>query len=325
MYLYHYGIRELPFSLTPNTHFYLGLPSHYEAMQVLMTALKTGEGFIKVTGEVGTGKTLLCRKLLNDMPSVFEVAYLPNPSLSPDEMRFALAAELGIKNLSKVNQPQLTQKIQLKLLDWQKKGKTVVLIIDEAQTIPWESFEALRLFTNLETESRKLIQVVLFGQPELDEMLASDRLRQLRQRITFSYKLRPLTQDETITYVQHRMRMSGHQGADVFDNKACRYLYKQTQGVPRLINVLCHKALMLSYGAGRHSVNAEQIRIASEDTDSISNHRKKIKPLLLALVILTGLLISLIAAYAFFETNTLLDFISENVTIQKTSPIGTQP
>lgn len=179
MYLYHFGIKELPFSLTPNTHFYLGLPSHNEAMQVLLTALKTGEGFIKVTGEVGTGKTLLCRKLLNEIPDAFEVAYIPNPALSPEEMRFALASELGIRGISNINQQQLSQKIQMKLLDLNKKGKGVVLIIDEAQTIPWESFETLRLFTNLETESRKLIQVVLFGQPELDQMLAQERLPQL--------------------------------------------------------------------------------------------------------------------------------------------------
>ena len=269
MYLYHFGINELPFSLTPNTNFYLGLPSHNEAMQVLLTALKTGEGFIKVTGEVGTGKTLLCRKLLNEIPDAFEVAYLPNPALSPEEMRFAVASELGIKGLTKINQQQLTQKIQLKLLELNQKGKGVVLIVDEAQTIPWESFEALRLFTNLETESRKLIQVVLFGQPELDQMLASDRLRQLRQRITFSYKLRGLTLDEVSAYVQHRMRMAGYQGKMMFGRSAMKALYKYSGGIPRLVNILCHKALMLVYGEGNYDVNAKQIKLAAKDTDAI--------------------------------------------------------
>lgn len=273
MYLYHFGIRELPFSLTPNTSFYFGLPSHNEAMQVLMTALKTGEGFIKVTGEVGTGKTLLCRKLLNDMPDAFEVAYLPNPCLSPEDIRFALASELGLRNLSKINQQQLSQKIQLKLLDLNKKGKGVVLVIDEAQTIPWESFEALRLFTNLETESRKLVQVVLFGQPELDQMLASERLRQLRQRITFSYKLRSLTMDEMSAYVNHRMAMAGYQGAKVFTKSALKAVYQYSGGIPRLANIMCHKALMLAYGQGSHTVSGKLINLAAQDTDGVTRTR----------------------------------------------------
>lgn len=270
MYLYHFGIKELPFSLTPNTHFYLGLPSHDEAMQVLTTALHTGEGFIKVTGEVGTGKTLLCRKLLNEIPDAFKVAYIPNPALTPEEMRFALASELGIRGLNNINQQQLTQKIQLKLLDLHKKGQGVILIVDEAQTIPWESFEALRLFTNLETESRKLIQVVLFGQPELDEMLRSDRLRQLRQRITFSYKLRALTLDETEAYVEHRMKISGHQGKPLFHKSAIKALYKYSQGIPRLTNVMCHKALMLAYGEGNYEIKRKQIVSAAKDTDAVT-------------------------------------------------------
>ena len=270
MYLYHFGIKELPFSLTPNTHFYLGLPSHDEAMQVLTTALQTGEGFIKVTGEVGTGKTLLCRKLLNETPDAFKIAYIPNPALTPEEMRFALASELGIRGLSNINQQQLTQKIQLKLLDLQSKGKGVILIVDEAQTIPWETFEALRLFTNLETESRKLIQVVLFGQPELDQMLKSERLRQLRQRITFSYTLRALTKEELMAYIEHRMKTAGHKGKPLFTNGAKKALFKYSKGIPRLTNIMCHKAMMLAYGSGSHEIKRKQILAAARDTDAVS-------------------------------------------------------
>ncbi|MBU2919452.1 MAG: MSHA biogenesis protein MshM [Psychrosphaera sp.] len=268
MYLYHYGLRELPFTITPNTSFYFGLPSHDEAMQVLTTALKTGEGFIKVTGEVGTGKTLLCRKLLNETQDSFEVAYLPNPALSPDEIRFALASELKIRGISNINQQQLSQKIQLKLLELNGKGKSVLLVIDEAQTIPWESFEALRLFTNLETESRKLIHVVLFGQPELDQMLKSDRLRQIRQRITFSYKLRALTLDEVRAYVQHRVRVAGYKGKQLFTPSAVKMLYKYSGGIPRLVNILSHKSLMLTYGLGQQEVGKKQVVYAAKDTDS---------------------------------------------------------
>lgn len=270
MYLYHFGLKELPFSLTPNTHFYFGLPSHDEAMQVLNTALQTGEGFIKVTGEVGTGKTLLCRKLLNEIPESYEIAYIPNPALSPEDMRFALASELGIRSLSNINQQQLTQKIQLKLLDLHKKGKGVILIVDEAQTIPWESFEALRLFTNLETESRKLIQVVLFGQPELDDMLSSDRLRQIRQRITFSYKLRALNLDEMQAYINHRMTVSGHKGKSLFNKSAMKALFKYSKGIPRLANIMTHKALMLVYGEGSYEVDKKHVNLAAKDTDAVT-------------------------------------------------------
>lgn len=269
MYLYHYGLKELPFTITPNTSFYFGLPSHDEAMQVLTTALNTGEGFIKVTGEVGTGKTLLCRKLLNETQDNFEVAYLPNPALSPDEIRYALASELNIRGISNINQQQLSQKIQLKLLELNAKGKSVLLVIDEAQTIPWESFEALRLFTNLETESRKLIHVVLFGQPELDQMLKSDRLRQIRQRITFSYTLRPLTLDEVRAYVQHRVRVAGYQGKQLFSPGAIKLLFKFSGGIPRLINILCHKSLMLGYGSGDFQVDKKHVTISAKDTDSV--------------------------------------------------------
>lgn len=283
MYLYHFGIKEMPFSLTPNTHFYFGLPSHDEAMQVLNTALRSGEGFIKVTGEVGTGKTLLCRKLLNEIPDAFKIAYIPNPALTPEEMRFALASELGINDLNNINQQQLTQKIQLKLLELQSQGLGVILIVDEAQTIPWETFEALRLFTNLETESRKLIQVVLFGQPELDQMLKSERLRQLRQRITFSYTLRALTKDEVAAYVDHRMRTAGHQGKPLFNASAKRALYKYSRGIPRLTNVMCHKAMMLAYGSGSYEIKRKQILAAAKDTDAVTMEQSSIVKWLVAM------------------------------------------
>ncbi|MUH72869.1 ExeA family protein [Psychrosphaera haliotis] len=286
MYLYHFGLRELPFSLTPNTSFYLPLQSHSEAMQVLLTALKTGEGFIKVTGEVGTGKTLLCRKLLNEIPDAFEVAYIPNPALSPEEMRYALASELGIKGLTRINQQQLSQKIQLKLLEFNQQGKGVVLIIDEAQTIPWETFEALRLFTNLETESRKLIQVVLFGQPELDKMLSSHRLRQLRQRITFSYQLRGLSKEELKEYVLHRMSVAGYNDPGLFDNASLSALHKYSKGIPRLVNVMCHKALMLVYGEGQTAIHKKHIALAANDTDSIEAVGINIKAIVAALLLM---------------------------------------
>lgn len=270
MYLYHYGIKELPFTLTPNTSYFFGLPSHKEALNVLLTALKTGEGFIKVTGEVGTGKTLICRKLLNELPDHFSTAYIPNPYLSPSELRRAVAAELNVTLTAQADQQEFTQRIQQRLIQIHQQNKGVVLIIDEAQALPVESIEALRLITNLETESRKLLQVVLFGQPELNEKLNLAELRQLKQRITFAYNLKMMNADQVYQYVRHRMTVAGYRGIEVFDRRCCNRLFKASKGTPRIVNVLCHKAMMLAYGEGKQKVDKRYIKMAVEDTEAAS-------------------------------------------------------
>jgi MSHA biogenesis protein MshM len=277
MYLYHFGLTELPFTLTPNTNFFLGLTSHNEALAVLMTALKSGEGFIKVIGEVGTGKTLLCRKLLNEIPDHFVTAYIPNPYLNPDELRRTLAVELGIKQAQRMSVQLLTQRIQNRLLELHGQGHSVVLILDEAQALPSESLEALRLFTNLETETRKLLQVVLFAQPELDMRLSESQFRQLKQRITFSYQLRSMNELEVAQYVQHRMKVAGYKGADLFSAGLCKKMTKATQGVPRLVNVLCHKMLMLSYGQGNYNITASELKMAIKDTESVATMQQRVQ------------------------------------------------
>ena len=268
MYLYHYGIKELPFTLTPNTSYFFGLPSHKEAIQVLMTALKTGEGFIKVTGEVGTGKTLICRKLLNELPDHFVAAYIPNPYLTPTELRRAVASELNVVLTDHTDQQEFTQRIQQRLIHIHQQNKGVVLIIDEAQALPVESIEALRLITNLETESRKLLQVVLFGQPELNDKLSLPELRQLRQRVTFSYNLSLMNADQVYQYVKHRMKVAGYDGDDLFDRKCCNLLFKASEGTPRIVNVLCHKALMLAYGEGLQKITPLHVKLSIKDTEA---------------------------------------------------------
>jgi len=268
VYLYHFGISELPFTLTPNTSYYYGLPTHKEALQVLNTALQSGEGFIKVTGEVGTGKTLLCRKLLNELPDYFVSAYIPNPFLSPEELRRSVAKELGVELGEHSDQQEFTQRIQEKLITINQSGKAVVLVIDEAQALPVESLEVLRLFTNLETESRKLLQVVLFGQPELDDKLSRSDLRQLRQRITFSYSLDKMDLDQLYHYVKHRLTVAGYRGVEVFNRGVCKELFKATLGTPRMVNVLCHKCLMLAYGEGAEAVSKKHMQLAIKDTDA---------------------------------------------------------
>lgn len=270
MYLYHFGLGELPFTLTPNTNFYLPLAPHDEALAVLSTALKSGEGFIKVVGEVGTGKTLLCRKLLNEIPSHFVTAYIPNPYLNPDELRRAVAVELGVKQAQRMSAQLLTQRIQTRLLELHTQGHSVVLILDEAQALPEDSLEALRLFTNLETETRKLLQVVLFAQPELDTRLATTEFRQLRQRITFAYKLRVMNSQEVQQYINHRLQVAGYKGADLFPLALCKRIARVSRGVPRLVNILCHKMLMLAYGQGHYAMTTKLLNSAVTDTESIT-------------------------------------------------------
>ncbi|HGY1050629.1 TPA: ExeA family protein [Aeromonas salmonicida subsp. pectinolytica] len=272
MYLNHFGLQEAPFGLTPNTGFYYGLPSHEEALQVLNWALAQGEGFIKVTGEVGTGKTLLCRKLLSELGSEahpVRLAWLPNPHLTPAELRTALALELGL-SVREGAELDLTDRIHRHLISLHQQGSRVVVLIDEAQALPDETLEAIRLFGNLETESNKLLQIVLFGQPELDARLAKPHLRQLRQRIGFSYCLRPLRFDETRAYLEHRLQVSGYRGAPLFAGRAMRLLWRASRGIPRLINILAQKCLMLAYGQGARQIDSRLVRLAIRDTDDAS-------------------------------------------------------
>jgi len=304
MYLYHFGLGELPFTLTPNTNFYLPMTMHDEALAVLSMALQTGEGFIKVVGEVGTGKTLLCRKLLNEIPAHFVTAYIPNPYLSPDELRRAVAVELGIKQAQRMSVQLLTQRIQTRLLELHSQGHSVVLILDEAQALPEDSLEALRLFTNLETETRKLLQVVLFAQPELDQRLAKTEFRQLRQRITFAYRLRPMNAHEVQQYIQHRLQVAGYKGAELFPASICKRIAGVSQGVPRLVNILCHKMLMLAYGQGHYKMTAKLLKSAVQDTESIATSSKVNRVAFLSL----GVLISLSLAYYLLNTFLLFSY-----------------
>ena len=240
-------------------------------MQVLRLALAQGEGFLKVTGEVGTGKTLLLRKLMGELGGDHQLAYLPNPYLSPDELRQALALELGIK--VSAQELVVTDAIQRHLIEQRQAGRPVVLLLDEAQAIPDATLEAIRLFGNLETESSKLLQVVLFGQPELDRRLAAPGLRQLRQRITFSYRLRPLLLDETRAYLEYRLQTAGYLGAPLFSPRALVRLWRAGRGIPRLINILAHKSLMLAYGRGERWVAPHHVRMAMADTDDVALQR----------------------------------------------------
>lgn len=269
MYLEFFGMRELPFTLTPNTDFFIDLDGHHKALEVIQVALDSGEGFIKITGEVGTGKTLLCRRLLNTLGDEYVTAYIPNPFLTPDGLMLALAEELDVPVDRERGRHYVLNQINTKLVELKKAGKQVVFLLDEAQAMPEDSIEALRLLTNLETESEKLLQVVLFGQPELNDMLSKDSLRQLRQRITFSYILPVLSPEEVHSYINHRLSKSGFPGVNLFSSRAMQELAKASKGIPRLINILCHKALLVAFGRGDTRVNHLHVRRAIEDTEDM--------------------------------------------------------
>ncbi len=271
MYLEHFKLKSAPFSLTPNTEFYCELPSHKEALNVLQISLKSGEGFIKIVGEVGTGKTLLCRLLLNALGDKYVTAYIPNPDLNPDSLRVAFAKEIGIDVDSDICQHSLVDSINQRLLEIHKEGRFVVLLVDEAQALPENCLEAIRLLTNLETEEKKLLQVVLFGQPELDVKLNANSLRQLKQRITFSYRLKPLKPNELDAYLCHRLAKAGYTYGVMFSRKAKKLLYKASGGLPRLVNILCHKALLVAYGRGEGRVNHKAILRAIIDTECVKS------------------------------------------------------
>ncbi|MFL6675354.1 MAG: ExeA family protein [Massilia sp.] len=273
MYSAHFGLRELPFGITPDTSYFFSSPRSQEALNTLLVAARNGEGFIKITGEVGTGKTLLCRKFMATLGDGFVTAYIPNPYLEPRTLMLALADELEITLEKDVDQHQLLKSITHRLLELAGQDKRVLLCLDEAQAIPVESLEALRLLTNLETEKRKLLQIVLFGQPELDRKLALDSIRQLAQRITFHYHLGPLSRDDLDFYVAHRLRVAGFAGARLFTRGAITSLFAASGGVPRLVNILAHKALMLSYGQGRQQVAARHVQDAARDTIATRGRR----------------------------------------------------
>ena len=276
MYQQYFNMTEMPFALLPDTSFFFESDNYKEALNVLLVAIRSGEGFVKVTGEVGTGKTMLCRKLLNCLDDeTYVTVYIPNPFLSPNQLRMALADELGVDYRDDISDDitsyRLMSDITKKLMEHNIQGRKVVVCLDEVQAMPIETLEALRLFSNIETEKSKLMQTVLFGQPELDERLGQSCNRQLKQRITFSYKLEPVDRKSLTGYINHRLSIAGYHGGELFTSKAIDKIYKNSKGVPRLVNTLCNKALILAFGQGQNNVACKHIAQAINDAEDGNN------------------------------------------------------
>ncbi len=253
MYTHFYGLREKPFSLSPDPRYLFLSESHREALAHLLYGIEQGEGFIAITGEVGTGKTTLCRTLLERIEPGTEIAFIFNPQLSGLELLQAIAAELGLETEGQ-SRRELTEQLNRFLLAKRREGRRVLLLIDEVQAFERDALEQVRLLSNLETNTFKLLQIVLIGQPEFDAMLEAPDLRQLRQRIAVRWRLAPLDVGETREYVRHRLKVAAGRPCDLFSELAVREIHRHSRGIPRLINLLCDRALLAGYAAGTHEI-----------------------------------------------------------------------
>jgi general secretion pathway protein A len=267
MYENFFGFREKPFKLVPNPAYLFLSKSHEEALAHLNYALAQGDGFVEITGEVGTGKTTLCRSFLENLDENTIAAYIFNPKLGPKQLIKTINDELGIKYDAE-NTKDLIDKLNAFLMQKKVEGKKVILLIDESQNLNRNVLEQLRLLSNLETNKEKLLQIILVGQPELSDMLDSHDLRQLGQRITLKYHLTPLTYKETAEYIQYRIKIAAQGTGIKFDRSALRQIYKYSRGIPRVINIACDRTLLTAFGLNHNKITANIARASIRELSS---------------------------------------------------------
>ena len=293
MYLEHFGLREAPFRITPHTEFFFAGANRGATLEALIYAITHDEGIVKVSGEVGSGKTMLCRMLLEKLPPDVETVYLANPSLSAADIHHAIADELQA-SLPDSRAHQRLRALQDRLLEIYASDRKVVVMIDEAHAMPPETLEEIRLLSNLESNKHKLLHIVLFGQPELDERLAASNMRQLKERITHNFALEPLRRNDIGDYLMFRMRAAGYRGPDLFTPGALQLISKASEGLTRRINILADKALLSAFSENKHQIDRRQINAAIRDAQFNPMHDGKAKPLAwiagaALILILTGL------------------------------------
>jgi len=267
MYLDYYGLQKPPFRITPDTHVFFEGCERGATLHALCYAVQQGEGIIKVVGEVGSGKTMLCRMLPVKLGKTVDWAYLAHPSLSPTQTLHEIARELGLAMPAKTDKLVVMRRLHEMLLHHHARGRQVVVLVEEAQEMPLDTLEEIRLLSNLETDEHKLLQIILFGQPELDEKLAIPRIRQLRERITHSLYLSPLRLDDIHAYLNFRMRTCGYTGPDLFSLAAAKAIARYSHGLARRINILADKALLAAFTQNRHTLSVDDIHSAARDSD----------------------------------------------------------
>ena len=292
VYQDYYGFSEKPFDLTPDPKYLYLSPKHKEVLAHLVYGLQENNGFLKIIGEVGTGKTMICRSFLQELRTDFSIAYVFNPAINELELLQTINSELGLPS-EMDSKKKLVDTLNFFLLSERKKGHRVVVIIDEAQALQVKVLDQLRLLSNLETDTEKLIQIVLIGQPELDQLLKKSELRQLRQRITISWELLPLNRDETRGYIQHRINVALGKGRVQFARSAVELIYKYSHGIPRMINVLADRSLLIAYTMNTKKITPKIVRTAVKDVGGLTplptwmgTLWKSVLPGLLALTIL---------------------------------------
>src|SRR3954469_12979540 len=274
LYLEHFGLSEPPFRITPHTDFFFDGADRGATLEALIYAIVHDEGIVKVSGEVGSGKTMLCRVLMERLPAHVETLYVATPSLARDEILHAIADELDLK-LPDGRTAVALRELQESLIRLYAAGRRVVVLIDEAHVMPDETLEQVRLLSNLETNRHKLLQIVLFGQPELDATLAKPSLRQLRDRITNSFRMRPLAEAEVAKYVSFRMRAAGYRGPDVFTPRALALIARASGGLTRRINILSDKALLAAFSQNAHGATDREVRAAIADSEFASVKKRQ--------------------------------------------------
>jgi len=271
MYFEHFGLSQAPFKITPNTDFFFGGGNRGPILEALIYAITQGEGIVKVTGEVGSGKTMLCSMLQARLPAHVETVYLANPSVSPGEILHAIAFEMQLDVPRDAGRLAVMHAIQGHLLKRHAEGRRVVLFVEESQGMPIATLEEIRLLSNLETKSDKLLQIVLFGQPELDDNLRENSIRQLKERITHSFRLEPLTAAETREYLMFRLRAAGYRGPDLFTDGIVREIARISGGLTRRINLIADKALLAAFSENTHSIRQKHLDAAVRDSEFARN------------------------------------------------------
>lgn len=272
MYLDYFGLKKQPFGITPDTSLFFKGAERGDVLEAVLYALNSGQGIIKVVGEVGSGKTMLSRMLINKMPDNAIFVYLLNPSIEAEQVLYAIAYDLGLQVDPSDKSIQILHVLQQKLLEFYQEGKKVILVVDEAQQMPLKTLEEIRLLSNLETETEKLLQIVLFGQPELDEHIDTPSVRQLRERITYSFYLSSLDWQIVDKYLHFRLEKAGHQGRAVFDKNAIKLLTKYADGTLRRLNVLADKSMLAAFLQKSPVVETAHVKLALKD--NIKGHKK---------------------------------------------------
>ena len=267
MYYAHFGLKQPPFRITPDTDFFFEGGNRGAVLEALIYAITQGEGIVKVTGEVGSGKTMLCRVLQSRLPKSVETVYLANPSVSPEEILHAIAFELQLPLPRDAGRLEVMHSLNEYLLAKHTEGRQVVVFVEESQSMPIATLEEIRLLSNLETRQHKLLQIVLFGQPELDENLRKPEIRQLRERITHSFGLTPLTAEEVRDYLTFRLRAAGYHGPDLFPSRLTGYMTRATGGLNRRINIVADKALLAAFADNTHNVSLKHVKAAVLDSE----------------------------------------------------------